>query len=51
MNNLPNWAKWLIIIAAVAVLAAVAFWLNDYVTRVEQPAPDQGLFSASSEVE
>lgn len=47
MDRLPNWVKWLIIAGTVAVLAVVALWLNDYVQRVEQPAPDAGMFAVS----
>ncbi|MBQ7858844.1 MAG: hypothetical protein IJ347_01745 [Faecalibacterium sp.] len=51
MSNLPNWAKWLILAGAVVLLAVGALWLNDYVARVPQPAPDAGLFAASSQAQ
>ena len=37
MKKLPNAVKWLII---VAVLAAMAFAVNDRASRVDMPAPD-----------
>ena len=48
MEKLPNWLKWIILLAGVAAIGAVAFWLNDYVSRVEQLPPDPGLFGAVS---
>ena len=49
MEKLPNWLKWVILLAAVAGIALTALWLNDYVSRVEQLPPDAGLFGASSQ--
>lgn len=40
MKNLPNFVKWLIIAAVLAVMAAIAFAVNDRASRVEMPAPD-----------
>lgn len=42
MEKLPGWAKWLILLAGVAGIAAAALWLNDYVSRVDQLAPNNG---------
>lgn len=40
MNKLPNFVKWLIIIGTLALLAAIAFAVNDRASRVDMPAPD-----------
>lgn len=53
MNKLPNFIKWLIIIGTLALLAAIAFAMNDRASRVDMPAPDNtfGVYrsAASSE--
>lgn len=50
MKNLPNWAKWLIIVAALAAFAAMAFAVDDRASRVAMPPPDDtfGIYSTSS---
>ena len=48
MEKLPNWLKWLILLAGVAGIGVGAFWLNDFVTRVEQLPPNPGLFALDS---
>lgn len=40
MNKLPNSIKWLIIVVTLAVLALIAFAVNDRASRVQMPAPD-----------
>lgn len=47
MEKLPNWLKWIILLAGVAAIALTALWLDDYVSRVEQLPPDAGLFASS----
>lgn len=40
MKKLPDFIKWLIILAVLAAMAAMAFAVNDRASRVEMPAPD-----------
>ena len=40
MKKLPNAVKWLIIVVALALFAALAFAVNDRASRVEMPPPD-----------
>lgn len=40
MKKLPNFVKWLIIIGTLALLAIIAFAVNDRASRVDMPAPD-----------
>lgn len=42
-DKLPNWLKWVIVIGTMALLAVVMLALNDRVSRVEMPAPDDTL--------
>lgn len=40
MKKLPDFVKWIIIVATLAALIAIAFAVNDRASRVEMPAPD-----------
>lgn len=50
MKKLPDIVKWIIIAAALAVMAALAFVVNDRASRVEMPPPDNtfGIYSRAS---
>ena len=40
MKKLPNFIKWLIILAALAAMGWMMWAVNDRASRVEMPAPD-----------
>lgn len=40
MKKLPDFVKWGIVLGALALLAALAFAVNDRASRVEMPPPD-----------
>lgn len=40
MKNLPNFVKWLIVIAALALMGAMVWAVNDRASRVKMPEPD-----------
>ena len=40
MKKLPNFVKWLIILAALAAMGWMMGAVNDRASRVEMPAPD-----------
>ena len=40
MKKLPNFVKWIIILAALAAMGWVMWAVNDRASRVEMPAPD-----------
>ena len=40
MKKLPNFVKWLIILAALAAMGWMMWAVNDRASRVEMPAPD-----------
>ena len=40
MNKLPNFIKWLIVLAALGAMGAMMWAMNDRASRVEMPAPD-----------
>ena len=41
MKKLPNFVKWLIILAALAAMGWMMWAVNDRASRVEMPAPDK----------
>ena len=40
MKKLPNFVKWLIILAALVAMGWMMWAVNDRASRVEMPAPD-----------
>ena len=40
MKKLPNFVKWIIILAALAAMGWMMWAVNDRASRVEKPAPD-----------
>ena len=40
MKKLPNFVKWLIILATLAAMGWMMWAVNDRASRVEMPAPD-----------
>lgn len=42
-DKLPNWLKWIIVIGTMVLLAVIMLALNDRVSRVEMPPPDDTL--------
>ncbi len=40
MKKLPNFVKWLVILAALAAMGWMMWAVNDRASRVEMPAPD-----------
>lgn len=40
MKKLPNFVKWLIILAALAAMGWMMWAVNDRASRVKMPAPD-----------
>lgn len=40
MKKLPNFVKWIIILAAMAAMGWMMWAVNDRASRVEMPAPD-----------
>ena len=40
MKKLPNFIKWIIILAALAAMGWMMWAVNDRASRVEMPAPD-----------
>ncbi len=40
MKNLPNFVKWLIVLAALGAMGVMMWAVNDRASRVEMPAPD-----------
>jgi hypothetical protein len=48
VEKLPNWLKWIILLAGVAAIGAVAFWLDGFMARVEQLPPDGSIFGAAA---
>ena len=40
MKKLPNFVKWIIILAALAAMGWMMWAVNDLASRVEMPAPD-----------
>lgn len=40
MKKLPNFVKWLIILAALAAMGWMMWAVNDRASRVEMPTPD-----------
>ena len=40
MKKLPNFVKWIIILAALAAMGWMMWAVNDRASRVEMPAPD-----------
>ena len=40
MKKLPNFVKWLIILAALAAMGWMVWAVHDRASRVEMPAPD-----------
>ena len=40
MKKLPNFVKWIIILAALAALGWMMWAVNDRASRVEMPGPD-----------
>lgn len=51
MKKLPDAIKWLLIIAALAILAAIALAVNDRASRVDMPEPDNtfGIYRTAEE--
>lgn len=49
MKKLPNFVKWLIILAALAAMGWMMWAVNDRASRVEMPAPDNtfGIYHAA----
>ena len=43
MKKLPNFVKWIIILAALAAMGWMMWAVNDRASRVEMPAPDNTL--------
>ena len=41
MKKLPNFVKWIIILAALAAMGWMMWAVNDRASRVEMPAPDK----------
>jgi len=50
MKKLPDFVKWLIIAAALALFAWMAFAVNDRASRVKMPEPDDtfGIYHTAS---
>ena len=50
MKKLPNAVKWLIIVVALALLAAMTFAVNDRASRIKMPPPDDtfGIYHTAS---
>lgn len=40
MKKLPNFIKWIIVVAALAGMAWMMYAVNDRASRVEMPPPD-----------
>ena len=40
MKKLPNFVKWIIILAALSAMGWMMWAVNDRASRVEMPAPD-----------
>lgn len=40
MKNLPNWFKWVLVLAAMAGMAWLMLAINDRASRVKMPDPD-----------
>ncbi len=40
MKKLPNFVKWIIVLAALAAMGWMMWAVNDRASRVEMPAPD-----------
>ena len=40
MKKLPNFVKWIILLAALAAMGWMMWAVNDRASRVEMPAPD-----------
>lgn len=49
MKKLPNFVKWIIILAALAAMGWMMWAVNDRASRVEMPAPDNtfGIYRAA----
>lgn len=49
MKKLPNFVKWIIILAALAAMGWMMWAVNDRASRVEMPAPDNtfGIYSTA----
>lgn len=43
MKKLPNFVKWIIILAALAAMGWMMWAVNDRASRVEMPAPDNAF--------
>ena len=43
MKKLPNFVKWIIILAALAAMGWMMWAVNDRASRVEMPMPDNSL--------
>ena len=43
MKKLPNFVKWIIILAALAAMGWMMWAVNDRASRVEMPAPDNSF--------
>ena len=48
VEKLPNWLKWIILLAGMFAIAAVALWLDGFMGRTEQLPPDGSIFGASA---
>ena len=50
MKKLPNWLKWIIVIAAMLLMAVMVLAVNDRASRVEMPPPDNsfGIYKPAS---
>ena len=50
MKKLPNFVKWIIILAALAAMGWMMWAVNDRASRVEMPAPDNtfGIYHTAS---
>ncbi|MGN0708233.1 MAG: hypothetical protein ACI4JC_09560 [Faecalibacterium sp.] len=48
MKKLPNWVKWIIVIAALAAMGWMMWAVNDRASRVKMPEPDNtfGIYSS-----
>lgn len=48
MKKLPDWVKWLLVAAALALMGWMMWAVNDRASRVQMPEPDNtfGIYSA-----
>ena len=52
MKKLPNFVKWIIILAALAAMGWMMWAVNDRASRVEMPAPDNtfGIYHTADSI-